>query len=114
MQPVISVEFSVKSGDQEFKEESVSLGNTEELFKFIAPGGQCELIPDEVNEIQMIFLQPAHPNKQNPIADKRVTLELGMVFITGPLAEIVQTSERLIDQAGRAEISESFLKVINF
>jgi len=113
MQAVITVEFSAKAGEQEFKEESVSFHNPEELFAFVAPGGGCDTIPDEVDEIQMVFLQPAHANTQNPIADKRVTLELGMVFLTGPLAQIMQTVEQLIDKAGRGELSDSFLKVIN-
>ena len=113
MNPIITVEFAAKAGDQEFNEESVSLHSPEELFSFVAPGGGCEAIPDEVDEIQMMFLQPAHPNTQNPIADKRVTLELGMVFLTGPLSEIVQTAEQLIDKAGRGELSDSFLRVIN-
>jgi len=113
MKPIITVEFLARSGEQEFKEESVSFHNPEELFVFVAPGGGCETIPDEVDEIQMVFLQPEHPNTQNPIADKRVTLELGMVFLTGPLSEIVQTAEQLLDKAGRGELSEPFLKVIN-
>lgn len=112
MNPIITVEFAVKVGDQEIKEESVSLHTPEEFFAFVAPGGGCETIPDDVDEIQMIFLQPSHPNIQNPMADKRVTLELGIVFLTGPLSEIIQTAEQLIDKAGRNELSESFLKVI--
>ena len=113
MQPVITVEFTARAGDQEFKEESITFHNPEELFAFVAPGGGCDAIPDEVDEIQMVFLQPEHANKHNPVADKRVTLELGMVFLTGPLAEIVQTAQQLIDKAGRGEITDSFLKVIN-
>lgn len=113
MKPIISVEFSAKAGELEFKEESVSFHNPEELFSFVAVGGGCDSIPDEVEEIQMVFLQPEHANTKNPIADKRVTLELGMVFITGPLSEIVQTAEQLIDKAGRGELSESFLRVIH-
>jgi hypothetical protein len=112
MKPIITVEFSAKSDDQEFKEESVAFHDPEELFSFIGPGGGCETIPDEVDEIQMVFLQPSHPNTQNPIADKRVTLELGMVLLTGPLSEIIQTAEQLIDKAGRGELSDTFLKVI--
>ncbi|MBT8439782.1 MAG: hypothetical protein KJO91_08650, partial [Gammaproteobacteria bacterium] len=92
---------------------SVSFHTPEELFAFVAAGGGCDSIPDEVEEIQMVFLQPDHANTKNPIADKRVTLELGMVFITGPLSEIVQTAEQLIDKAGRGELSESFLRVIH-
>jgi hypothetical protein len=113
MNPIITVEFSVKSGDVGFKEESVSFHTPEELFAFVAPGSGCDAIPDEVDEIQMIFLQPEHANSNNPIADKRVTLELGMVFITGPLSEIVQTAGQLIDRAGRGELAESFIRVIN-
>lgn len=113
MKPFLTVEFVAKAGDQTFEEESVTFHDPEELFAFVAPGGGCDAIPDEVDEIQMVFLQPSHPNTQNPIADKRVTLELGMVFLTGPLAEIVQTAEQLIDRAGRGELSESFLKVID-
>jgi hypothetical protein len=111
---VIKVEFSAKAGDYEFKEESVAFHSPEELFAFIAPGGGCDSIPDEVEEIQMVFLQPEHPNRQNPIADKSVTLELGMVFLTGPLAGIVQVAEMILDKAGRGELSKSFLRVIHF
>jgi hypothetical protein len=113
MQSTIAIEFTAKVGDREFKEESVAFHNSEELFSFVAPGGGCDAIPNEVDEIQMVFLQPEHLNTANPIADKRVTLELGMVFLTGPLAEIVQTAELLMDKAGRGELSDSFLKVIN-
>lgn len=109
----ITVEFSVKAGDAEFKEESVVFHTPEELFAFVAPGGGCDAIPDEVDEINMVFLQPEHANTKNPIADKRVLLELGMVFLTGPLAEIVQTAELLMDKAGRGELAESFIRVIN-
>ena len=35
-----------------------------------------------------------------------------MVFFTGPLSEISQTAEQLIDKAGRGELAEAFLKVI--
>jgi hypothetical protein len=35
-----------------------------------------------------------------------------MVFLTGPLAEIVQTSQEILDRAGRGELSEAFLMVI--
>ena len=112
MNPIISVEFSAKSGDVDFKEESVAIHNPEELFAYVAPGGGCEKIPDEVDEIQIIFLKPEHPNTSNPIADKRATLELGMVFFTGPLSEIMETVEHILDRAGRHELSDAFLKVI--
>ena len=113
MEPVITVEFLSKSGEQTLKEDSISFHNPDELFKFIAPGGGCDSIADGAGEIQLVFLQPPHPNTHNPIADRRVTLELGMVFLTGPLAEIVQTAQQLIDKAGRGELSESFLRAIN-
>jgi hypothetical protein len=111
MEPTIIVEFNARSDDTDFQEESVPIHNPEELFKFVAPGGGCDRIPDEVDEIQIVFLKPEHPNTANPIADRRATLELGMVFITGPLSEIMQTIEQLIDKAGRNELSESFIKV---
>ena len=112
MDPIMTVEFSAKTNVADIKEESVSLHNPEELFAFVAPGGGCEKIPSEVCEVQMVFLKPAHPNIKNPIADKRVTLQLGIVFFTGPLSEIMQTMEQIIDKAGRNELSDSFLKII--
>ncbi len=112
MRKAMAVEFTAKAGGREFKEESVSFDSPEELFAFISPGGGCENIPDEVDEIQMVFTQPRHPNENNPLADKRVMLELGMVKLTGPLMEITQTANQLIDKAGRGELSNSFLNVI--
>ena len=109
MNPILTVEFSAKTNVAEIKEESVPIHNTEELFSFVAPGGGCEKIPSEVCEIQMVFLTPKHPNLKNPIADKRATLQLGIVYFTGPLSEIMQTLEQLIDKAGRNELSDSFL-----
>jgi hypothetical protein len=112
MKPVITVEFSAKAGDEQFKEESVTLHSPEEFFAFVAPSGGCESIPDEVVEIKMFFLPPEHHNTQNPIADLNTTLQLGMVFFTGPLSEVAQIAEQLLDKAGRGELSESFMKVI--
>ena len=112
MNPVLSVEFKVQAADGEFKEESVAVHNPEELFGFVAPGGGCEQIPDEVGEINVVFLKPPHANVSNPVADIPVTLQLGMVYLTGPLAEIVQTAQELLDRAGRGELSASFLTVI--
>jgi len=113
MKPILTVEFKATQNGQDIYEESVPLQSPEELFEFIAVGGGCDKIPDGVDEIQMLFMTPELANKLNPIADKQVTLELGMVYITGPLSEIVQTADMLLDKAGRGEISESFLKVIN-
>lgn len=112
MKADFKVEFTAKAGDVEFKEESVTFHSPEELFTFVAPGGGCETIPDEVGEIQMVFTPPPHPNVQNPIADVPVTLELGMVFFTGPLSEIAQTAMEILDKAGRGELSNAFLKVL--
>ena len=112
MRKAIAVEFTAKAAGREFKEESVTFDSPEELFAFISPGGGCENISDEVDEIQMVFVQLAHPNENNPIADKRVMLELGMVYLTGPLTEIAQTANLLIDKAGRGELSKAFLRVI--
>ena len=112
MQPILTVEFSAKAGDYEFKEESISLHSPEELFEFVAPGGGCEKIPNEVEEIRMVFLPVEHRNTHNPIADTPAMLQLHMVIFTGPLSEISQTAEQIIDRAGRGELSDSFLKVI--
>ncbi len=112
MSPILAVEYRIKVGEDELKEESVPLHNPEEMFAFVAPGGGCELIPSEVEEIRMVFLKPQHPNARNPLADVPVTLQLGMVFFSGPLSEVVQTAEQLLDRAGRGELSGSFLTVI--
>jgi len=112
MKPVITVEFSAKGGDIEIKEESVPLHSVEEFFAFVAPKGGCEAIPNDVDEIKMVLLPPEHPNTQNPIADCYTALQLGIVFFSGPLSEIAQITEQLLDKAGRGELSASFLKVI--
>lgn len=112
MKPVLTVEFHAKDGDVKFEEESVTLHSPEELFGFVAPGGGCEKIPDEVGEIRMVFLPPEHPNVQNPIADLPATLQLGMVVFYGPLADISSTAEQILDRAGRGELSSTFLNVI--
>jgi hypothetical protein len=112
MKPVITVEFTAKAGDLEINEESVPLHSPEEFFAFVAPNGGCDAIPNEVGEIKMVFLPPEHPNTQNPIADCYVSLQMGIVFFSGPLSEIAQISEQLLDKAGRGELSASFLKVI--
>ncbi|TNF99763.1 MAG: hypothetical protein EP297_04915 [Gammaproteobacteria bacterium] len=111
MKPILTVEFSAKNGDDEIKEESVPLHNPEEFFEFVAPGGGCENMPDDINEIRMMFLSPEHPNAQNPVADISATLQLGMILFSGPLSEIVSTAEQIIDRAGRGELSETFMKV---
>ena len=112
MNPILAVEFTAKADDCEIKEESVPLHSPEELFAFVAPGGGCESIPTEVDEIRMVFLRPAHPNTANPAADLPASLQLGMVLFNGPLSEIVQTADQILDKAGRGELSDSFLTVI--
>lgn len=111
MKPILTVEFHAKGHDAEFNEESVTLNTPEELFEFVAPGGGCETIPNEVNEIRIVFLAPKHPNV-NPVADLPATLQLGMVLFNGPLSEITNTTEQILDKAGRGELSKSFLTVI--
>ena len=69
-------------------------------------------MPSNLGEIQMLFLPSKHPNRLNPIADKPVTLQLGMVLMSGPFAVIVQVSQEIIDKVGRGELSEAFLSVI--
>ena len=112
MKPILTVEFHAKDRDVEFEEENVTLHSPEELFEFVSPGGGCETIPDEVGEIRMVFMPPEHPNIQNQIADLPATLQLGMVYFYGPLAEITNTVEQILDRAGRGELSSSFLAVI--
>ena len=112
MRPILTVEFHAKDQAVEFVEESVALHSPEELFEFVAPGGGCEAIPNEVNEIRMVFLPPEHPNIRNPVADRPATLQLGMVLFNGPLAEIANVAEQILDRAGRGELSSSFLAVI--
>jgi len=112
MNPILSVEFKVQAADGVFSEESVAIRNPEELFEFVAPGGGCEQIPDEVGEINMVFLKPAHANASNPVADIAATLQLGMVIFNGPLSEIASTAEQMLDKAGRGELSPAFLTVI--
>lgn len=107
----MKIEFKGKTSGHDFAEEGVAVHNLEELFAFVAPGGGCEDIPDEVDEIQIVFLPPEHPNTQNPIADRPATLELGMIYLTGPLAGIGQVIEMLVDKAGRGELSGVFLQV---
>jgi len=107
----ITIEFSIRNGEEDFREESVALKDHDELLAYVAPGGGCEAMPSNINEIQMVFMSPEHPGKGNPLADVHATLQLGMVYITGPLSEISRTAEQLIDRAGRGEISRAFLAV---
>ena len=111
MEPILAVEFTARAGDETFEEESVHLHSIDEFFDYVAPGGGCEQIPPEVGEIRMVFLRPPHPNTRNPAADLVATLQLGMVFFTGPLAEIEQLIERLLDKIGRGELSKAFMTV---
>jgi len=112
MNPILTIEFTAKTSDGEFKEESISVHSPEELFTFVAPGGGCELIPSEVEEIQIVLFPPKHVNKQNPIADLQSSLQMCIVLINGPLSEIVMIAEQIIDKAGRNELSEAFLRAI--
>lgn len=112
MKPIINVEFTARSSDREFKEECVAFHSPTEFYRYVAPGGGCEQIPDEVEEIQMVFLPPRKHNTNNPMMDVPATLELGIVFISGPLSDIVQTTQLLLGKASRRELSESFLRII--
>jgi hypothetical protein len=60
----------------------------------------------------MVYLPPSHPNTENPIADTFAVLQLHQVIFTGPLSEISQTAEMIMDKAGRGELSDTFLRVI--
>ncbi|OOZ40447.1 hypothetical protein BOW53_07685 [Solemya pervernicosa gill symbiont] len=113
MKPILTVEFSANAAGRDFNEESVTIHTPEELFQFVAPGGGCEKIPDEVSEIQFTFLPPEHPNTINTIADRPATLSLGMAYFSGPLSEIVETSQQILDKAGRGELSLAFIEAIS-
>ncbi len=108
----ITIEFNVTNQDETFREDSVTFDTVEELFDYVSPGGDCEHMPANLNEVQMIFLPPSHPNTFNSIADLRVTLQMGIVFLTGPLSTIVQVAQEIIDKVGRGELSEGFLAII--
>lgn len=107
----ISIEFKVNNGEQSCREDSITLRSPEELFAYIAPGGDCESIPSEVDEIQLVFLPAEHANTLNPVADSRVMLQMGMVFVSGPLSMIARTAQELLDRSGRGELSPAFLAV---
>lgn len=109
----ITIEFTVKSGDDTFREDSVTFATPEQMFDYISPGGGCEDMPSDLGEIRMIFLPPQHPNTANPVADRRATLQLGIVLITASLSTIVQISQEIIDRVGRAEISADFLAAMH-
>jgi hypothetical protein len=112
MKPILTVEFAAKAGEYEFKEESVAIHSPEEFMAFVAPGGGCEKIPDDVEEIRVVFLPPEHVNRQNPLADEPALLQLHDVTFTGPLSEIAQTAELIVDKAGRGELSPAFLGML--
>lgn len=112
MRPVLTVKFKARTADMEITEETVTFHTPAEFFEFVAPGGDCDKIPDAVDEITVMFLASEHPNRRNPIADRTVVVELGIVIFTGPLSVIVQTLDTLLDKAGRGELSESFLTVV--
>ena len=109
----ITIEFTVKAGDNSFKEDSVTFATPADMFAYIAPGGGCQDMPSDLGEIRMIFLPPEHPNAANPVADKRATLQMGIVLITASLSTIVQISQQIIDKVGRAEISAGCLAAIH-
>ena len=111
MEPLLTVEFTARAGSRTFEEESVHLHDIDEFLEYVAPGGGCEQIPSDVSEIRMVFLKPAHPNAQNPAADLVATLQLGMVYFTGPLAELGQLIGQLLDRSGRGELSRSFMTI---
>lgn len=112
MKPV-TIEFTARTADGTFTEDSVTFATPEDMFAYIAPGGGCEQMPDDLDEIRMIFLPPQHANATNPVADKRATLQIGIVLITASLATLVQVTGEIIDKVGRGEISEGFMAAIH-
>jgi hypothetical protein len=112
MDPIMTVEFQARGENTECMEECVPLHSPEELMAYIAPGGGCESIPDGVNEIQMVFLPGQHRDSSVHIADTTTSLQIGIVIISGPLSEVAETANMLLDRAGRNEISSAFLSAI--
>jgi hypothetical protein len=60
----------------------------------------------------MVFMPPMHPNTRTPVADKKITLQLGMVYLTGPMFDLVQFAGMIIDKSGCGELSDAFVAVI--
>ena len=112
MNPIMTVEFRAHGGNADCLEESVPIHTPEELMAFIAPGGGCEKIPVGVAEIIMNFLPAEHRNTANPLADHSVSLQMGMIVISGPLSEVVEAAQMLLDRAGRNEVSGAFMSAI--
>jgi hypothetical protein len=110
MKPIMNVEFTAKTGGQEFKEESITFHTPTELFKFVSPGGGCERIADDVSEIQLVLLPHPADTQDSPMDKLPATLELGMIFLTGPLSDIVQVSQQLLGKSCRGELSRDFMK----
>lgn len=111
MKPTINVEFTARAGGRKFKEESVTFSSPADLFKFVSPAGGCEHLPDDVSEVQMILLSHPDDEYDSPMARLPATLELGIIFLTGPLSDIVQVSQQLLGKASRNELSHEFMKI---
>ena len=113
MHPIFTVEFKARNGDLEFEDECVTLHGPDELFEFVAPDGGCDAIPDAVDEIHLTLLPADNAGTgAGPLQQLPATVQLGMVFISGPLGEIVETLDRIGERAGRGQLADSFLKVI--
>lgn len=112
MKPVLTVEFHAEDQAVSFSEETVALHSLEELFDYVAPGGGCEKIPDEVAEIRMVFLADEAGSTEGLVADIPATLQLGMVVFYGPLSEIAATARQLLERADQGKLSPDFLSVI--
>ena len=111
MNPILRVEFMAKAGDETYQEESVPLHSVDEFAEFVAPEGGCEAIPNTVAEIKMVFL-PEPGNPANPLSETRVTLQAGMVLLTGSLGQITELCNLLVDKARQQKLAPGFLKAI--
>lgn len=112
MKPAFTIEFRARSGRFDFEEESVTLDSPDEVLAFVAPGGGCESVPDAVDEIHISLLHPLRDEADTSIDLLQATLQVGMVFVSGPLAQVTETLERLraADRAG--QLSQAFRTVI--
>ena len=96
MHPIFTVEFKARNGDLEF----------EDAYPLALAGGA-------IYEIHLTLLPADNAGTgAGPLQQLPATVQLGMVFISGPLGEIVETLDRIGERAGRGQLADSFLKVI--
>lgn len=112
MKPVLTVEFRARDGELAVEEENVTLNGIDDLRAFVAPGGGCERIPDDVGEIHFTFMPSSVGEHADRLARLPATLQLGMIYLIGPLAALTDALDLLRIEASRGTLSPTFLVVI--